>query len=584
MTQVDSQQRVGLSLFYQFLIRFGSLSFFMWWLLLALLAPLWGWYIWDMSETMVARADFMQSRGLIVSPSIEIFKTLGWREILGAGSLLGFLFYALPIAMVVSLFEALARSFSSRKVKWILRGMSLLWIFSPLGMAIRAFCSSILLCFLLGVLCMLVCFCLARLLELIHQKTNGSSFKRRVFVVILMMISVSHFLTHPVLHIAFQPQAYKNVNAMTLVRDWLLLNENSSHWVNSWYYNHTAIAMEREKITVFQPMIVGLVDIDEKVWLSRFRSFFAYHPKDHGTKIKFLHLKPNEPIKDYIEKDFVHFVAIGAHRYQQLQKEVESWPEISYAFFGTKPHPNIPQEVFYTPQNYYGKPYTRWGFRLKETPVLKRKDLLQDVGLNEFQSKANNHFKGGLAFLLTHPNYSIPLLILILTGALVILFRLMLLTSLINPWLVLLLSLLMSVYWIPGLKNNVLFWTSEGGLESKSPELRILALNELSMNPLPKKLSQLLNEEMSDDLRIAKWQVSCMAAIYKNNTDHEKQKALRWIQKVLDQYHDYPFGFRYKLIEAAVKMAPLYDRINKLSRSEKHIYVRWYAENYGLGI
>jgi hypothetical protein len=216
--------------------------------------------------------------------------------------------------------------------------------------------------------------------------------------------------------------------------------------------------------------------------------------------------------------------------------------------------------------------------------VLKRKEFLQDRGLNETQSNTNTHFKRGLGYLLSHPNYLLALLGLLLFGALVVLFRVMVLSSRVHLSLVFLVPLLMSYYWIPGLVQNFIFWTSDPGVSSESHELRILALNELVLKPDPKKLEPLVNQEISNDLRVAKWQVACMGTIYKYCNPELKAKAIEWLQEVLKGYHDYPFGFRYKMIESSSKIQPLYDKINKLSQDEKHIYVRWYAENFGLGI
>lgn len=556
----------------------------MWWLLLIFLAPLWGWYIWDMSEAMVEKAGFMRERGLTVSPSIEIFANLSWAQVLGAGSLLGFLFYALPIALVVSLFETLARSLRQKKFKWMMRLSGMLWVVTPLGMAVHAFVSSWLASFGIAAFCMLLCGALAKLFEAIKSWTQGTSLKTRILVLGLMLLCVIHFLTHPVLHIAFQPNAYAKVNAMTVVRDWLLLDQKSSHWVNSWYYNHTAIAMEREKITTFQPMVVGLIDINPKIWQKRLSSFFASRPKDHGQKIKFIQIKSKEAIEEYLKKDFVHFIAIGAGQYENMKNRVKSWPRYSYAFFGTNPIPYIPKEVYFTPQNFYGKAYTRLGYNLKETPVLKRKDFLQDVGVNQIQTDTNTHFKRGLGFLLSHPSYSLSLLFLLLSGALIVLFRLMILVGKANPWLMLAFPVLMSYYSIPGMIANIAFWTEEPGIESASNELRILALNELVLNPDCKKLQSVLKQDLAGDLRVAKWQVACMGTIYKSCSSDSKQKAVAWMKLILDHYHEFPFGFRYKIVEAAVKMRPLNERIHQHSKEEKHVYVRWYAENFGLGI
>ncbi len=551
----------------------------MWWLLLLSLSPLWGWYIFDMSEEMVARADFMLEQGLQVSPSIDIFRNLGWKEVLGVGSILGLLFYALPIALVLSLFESLARSFEQRKIKWIIRLLSMSWILTPLGSGILAFSESTFLSGLIVIVCMLLCFSCARFFESLAQKTTKVSWKIQIITIIMMLLCVSHFLTNPVLHLIVKKESYEKVNPMTIVRDWLLLDNKSSNWVNSWYYGHSPIAMEREKITVFQPMVVGLIDIDEKVWKRRLSSFFVTQKKDQGTKIKFIQLNHQQNIESFLNKEFVHFVAIGEQHYESFKEKVHYWPQYSYAFFGLKPSSNIPKELYVTPQNYYGK-----GYSLKETPVLKRKDFLQDNGVNVFQSETNTHFKRGLGFLLSHPNYLIALLTFLLGGALIVLFRVMLIVSMKRSYLILMFPILMSYFWVPGLKQNYIFWTSDPGINSNSNELRILALNDLVLNVDLKKLEPVLEQPISDDLRVAKWQVSCMGVIYLNGNAKLKAKAVKWLDQVLENYHNYPFGFRYKMIESMVKVDPHYEKINELCKVEKHVYTRWYAENFGIGI
>ena len=109
--------------------------------------------------------------------------------------------------------------------------------------------------------------------EWVSSKGKVVQAKHGIVVVAMMTLCVSHFLTHPVLKIATDPKSFEDADAMTLVRDWLLLNKQGENWVNSWYYNHSPLIMEKEMVTAFQPLVIGVVDLDQRYWRNRLLAF-----------------------------------------------------------------------------------------------------------------------------------------------------------------------------------------------------------------------------------------------------------------------------------------------------------------------
>ncbi len=585
MAQTDEKQSVGLSLFFNFFIKFGSLTFFLWWILLAVLSPLWGYYVWDLSDHILSKADYLENNQVLTSPAIDIFRNLSWSHILGVGSLLGFLFYALPLALILALAESIASSFQSNKIKWIIRILSLAWLFSPLGDVLLAFSGSFFMGLLLAILCLGLTIYLSKLLCFIKRHSCDASIKRVLIVSAIILFCVSHFLTHPVLHVAVNSKEYSQIDSMALVRDWLLLNEKGHNWVNSWYYNHTAIAMEKELITTFQPMVVGTIGINQVLWNRKFASFFTSLKGRRGQRIKFLKLSDSDNLRELLNKKHIDFLAVGDQLYSKLESRSKLWPKGSFSFFQSnlKKKLNL-SENYYTPQNFYGKKYFRWGYQFQETPILLRKDHIQDKGFNERQSTVLSRHKRGLGFMISSPSIIVSLLILILSGALFTLYRLMIFISYKQKWALLIFPIIMSPFWFHGLMSNINFWTNLNNETDPPYEIKILKYHKSARETNTELVNEILQGSISDDMRIGMWQVSNLGKSYPTNTPENKTKIESWLSKIIQDFDKFPFNFRYKIIEAVAHIPKLYPNIDAVCRHETHPYVRWYAEDCGFGL
>jgi len=496
---------------------------------------------------------------------------------------LGFLFFALPLAMVQALVEAIALTFKSRGCAWSFRLMGLVWVLTPLGQSIFSYASvwvSVLMIFLM-VMSTRGC---AYLFEKLQLKGQHHKWFNKGLVMVGMLLCLSPFLTHPVLHIAFKPKLYQEIDSMTLVRDWLLLNENGENWVNSWYYNFTAIAMERERITNFQPMVVALLDIDEAVWKNRLSAYFSTHKGQRMQYIKFIKVNEQEDFSEYINKGYVDFIAIGYQHKASSLARVAKCPVHSYAFFDPDPNAKIDDQHDITPKNFFGTKYERWGYIYQKTPLLLRKDEIQDEGYDYAQTKVLQRNKKALGKILSSPFTLGALLLVLLGGALIVLYHLLLFLLKLNPMLPSVIFMMVTPIWFPRLTSNCKFWTSLEVQNPKAKELIILQLNQLYAKPNAAGLEQILTQPMSSDMRIAMWQVACMGKGYSKSSREVKVEIVRWMNTVMTNYANYPFNFRYKIIEAAAQIPTLIESLDQLCKSEKHPYVRWYAESYGYGV
>ena len=181
--------------------------------------------------------------------------------------------------------------------------------------------------------------------------------------------------------------------------------------------------------------------------------------------------------------------------------------------------------------------------------MLLRKDEIQDRGFDADESAVMLHHKRGLGKILSDPSLSGGLLFLILSGALYMLFRLMMAIFNFKKVLVVLFPLLTSPYWGEGILNNIRFWSADPS-DKDVVEYRILNLHRMTRHKNPALLDEVLESSLSADPRLGMWQVVYLGANYRKGKPEQKKKIEVWLKKVLEQYETFPFNFRYKIIES----------------------------------
>ena len=565
--------------------RLGILTFLLWWAGLILLAPLWGSHIWELREQILARADFQQSMGLSISPSIELFQNLSWSQVFGVGSLLGFLFLALPLAMVMALIESLALSVRSIKWRWGIKLVGQLWFFTPLGETLSAFTSSMVWTIFAWVSLFGLTLGISKIVEMVRRHLPKLRMKVLLLVCFALSLSVSHWISHPIWHMVFYSKQYENIDAMTLVRDWFLLDENGDNWVNDWYYNHTVFPMEKERITHFQPMLIGVMDVDSS-WNRHLLTFSTDKKGWRGQRTHLIPLMTDHEWDLWLGKGLLDIVAVDSKHLTELADRAKKCPEGSVIFLGPLKTAKINGLVQISKiSEFYGGVYERWGYRLKHTPVVDRKDQIQDHGFDLLQSQVMNRHKRALGGLLSSPVLLTSTLALMMLSFLWFLIQITLCLVQKNRLILWAIIVLSSPFWLSGLMQNSSFWKDQVNDTQNSTERKLLRYHRSFVKIDHQLTHEVLNQTLNQDRRLAMWQVACLGAAYHATKDRSiRSKITEWMKVALKSYPDYPFNMRYKLIEAASAMPELLDLLDQVCREEKHPYVRYYAEGYGLGV
>jgi hypothetical protein len=234
-------------------LLFGAVSFFCYVTLLLLLGPIWGWHLFDMGEWVGARAEYLRLKGGQPHSVLSVFGECGIAEVYQSGALLGFLFLAWPWALWLGLLESLIFGIKSRTSRWLGRVVGVLVAWLALGDLIWPFASttpSLIWAMLLS----LAIPALASKCFTVFRNGGLEPITSRPWLLVILMIPF--FLSaviHPVWDYWLRPHRFEGLLPGTVIRDMLLLNRDGEHWFNNWYYDHSPLLMERERVTHFSP-------------------------------------------------------------------------------------------------------------------------------------------------------------------------------------------------------------------------------------------------------------------------------------------------------------------------------------------
>jgi hypothetical protein len=564
-------------------VLLGTVFLWLWVGLGLLLAPIYGWHLWAMGEIITERATLLQSSGQTAHPILSLYTQLSSWDIGKAGALLGMMFLAWPWALALAIQETLASAISATWARFTLRTGTLtlisFWLWPELEPFLWehwmwGYTISILVFFP-----PLLTWMLASVAGTKIQLTRA----RRYLACALVFGFVLALGSHPVWSLWTHPEQSAGLNKIPLIRDFLLLDEQGNDWVNEWYYGSSPLLMERERVTSFQPMMVGFFGVKLDSWRPLFIYCFREHDPRFRRDISFLPLELDDDPEVLMRRGVIDYLALAP----AFRNHLKTWdlPKGSYGVYheglrSLDPYfvANGDQAPFeYDRQNYYQKvgKYT-------ESPLTIRFKPLQKMGffpdmMKAFQSSKLRFFKvmkegkGVWAFA--------TLILLGMAATLIIslqwLIRIRFLWVLVILWLG-------SMSWL----DRYQFWVHEVAHAPHSDQQTIwttlIQWHQRAIAKNKSDIENLLTSDFSEDSRIFMLQVSVLGRGFETLDQDQKKLAQKEIDHVLLKYHDSSLNVRYKMIDAFAHLAACRIPLKVLLRDERHPYVHWYAADRGI--
>ncbi len=549
-------------------LHFGAVSFFCYVTLLLLLGPIWGWHLYDMGEWVSARAEYLRLHGGQPHRALTVFREFGIAEVYQSGALLGFLFLAWPWALWLGLLESSIFGIKSRTSRWFGRIVGVLVAWLALGDLIWPFASttpSLIWAMLLSLAIPALgskCFTVFR---------NGGleSVKRRPW---LLVISMTPFVLsaaiHPVWDYWLRPHRFEGLLSGTVIRDMLLLNRDGEHWFNTWYYDHSPLLMERERVTQFQPMTVATCGVGDH-WLRLLTSDVEPQP------IFTFELKGDlHEARVDLENGHLDHLVLSRSFWEESKLDVRDFPDGALTVLSYDVWPEANGVWQFDREIYFLKNADGGGSVLQ-----RRLGLLRQQGYDAYQSEAVYKAKRGLFFLLSNPAYMIPIATVFISGVLYwVIFLLGFLGK--RPLGVLLVVAVVAI-WLYGSDplEKVSYWRGE---QECSYE-RIRLLHHMATRFSLDDVEEIMGEPFPKDMRLLMLSVSILGRGM-NKVSDPNQLALidLRVAELLDNYHSYPLNLRYKIVEAFSSHPKWKLKMEEFCLGETHPYVAWYMSRCGL--
>ena len=394
-------------------------------------------------------------------------------------------------------------------------------------------------------------------------------------------------LFHPVWDLFLSPRHFPDLEKkygegtsssirLTTARDWFLLNEKGQHWLNSWYYDSAPILMERDRVTVFQPMVVALVGPELKAWKDWLGVHFSSPNTPWSQPIFFLEASEPSELDSPLFKDEVDYVILDS---SLADKDLSHlWPKDSYCYFhrgiwkeadGQLRHD---QNTFRADKELFSDGY------FFHTPLIKRRDLIRKQGLDPEQTKLTTHYKTLLFQILSQPVWMGSLGLFGGLGFLICLAWVIspfaAKRSYLLPAIGIILSILQPGMWKDSLQYRLLndennFWDQH----------EILKVASFTLNASDVKLILSQPETTDARLRMLRW--LAIGRAYPKMPQDIKLEIVKKLSPDVENYSKIPFNLRYKLLDACAKILPLHGALKKFVSEEEHPYVRWYARDKG---
>lgn len=566
-------------------------------------AWVWGESLEPMVQQILERAEFLRGAGVSLSPSISAFGNTGWVDRWGVGSLYSAFAFAPGFGLLYALMEQTVRRVKSTFVRLRLR--LLLWILLSslwLGVA-RHFSDSILL-LTAGVLFnILSSYLLGETLKLIKGLALRFDKRARVWGLINMALLVLPLALHPAWHMLLWPEGYQGVDREALARDWILLDERGEHPINSWYYHFSPLAAERERVTVFQPPVIGWTEVGPEHWeepLSRFVQRYGENGDwtTHPYPMKYLELFDAAAAVEALRRGHIDlWITTEEHvrRNEMNLRGVSRLAVVSHSpeLYGA-PEAN-PNAVSINASNWEGAPL--WWSRgqnlqVISNPLLERVMELRDQGYSEGQNRWYRRFRTWLTVDVSRGMVGWMLPMLVLLGAACHGYRILGALCLRSVWPGLLLAALLLADRAPTVWRYASDWSDllgnspSAGSRASIRDMAALCgdLDHSLRTKAPldtRKIRELLREPLSPDRRLAMREIDVFgrALRFESLEKDLRNELINRLTLCAERYASEPFNWRYKLLDAMAWVPELRSLAIRLARDEKHLYVRWYAEN-----
>lgn len=551
-------------------LHFCAVSFFCYVALLLLLAPLWGWHLYGMADWVLARAHYLEQNGGQPHSALSVFRDLSAAQVFKSGALLGFLFLAWPWAIWLGLLESILKAVRSKKLRWFGRCVGVIVAWLVIGDLILSFAvSTSFLAWAILVslfLPLIASECINRI------KNRGlDAVQRKLWLIAPMMLLL--FLSaaiHPVWDCWLRPQRFEGLVIGTVIRDMLLLNRDGEHWFNNWYYDHSPLLMERERLTQFQPMTVATFGVDRK-WHRFLKSGLG------GQRVFFFEHKGSiqQAIADAKSRYLDHLVFARSF-WENLELKVNDFPAGAVTVLSHSPWPEN-NEVWqvHLKKEFYS---SAGGQR---SPLVRGSIDMRNHGYSMSQSDAVDKGKRGLLFLLSDPISMMTLSMAFIGGGLYLLF--ILIANLCRRPVGCCFVVASVVYFFVcnDFINKLSYWQGDSSCDHE----QIRRLHHMAIRSSVKDVIDVIEKPFPEDMRQLMLTVSVLGrGMHLLSDANQIFRMDQKVEELLSSYQGYPLNLRYKIIDAFA-VHPMWRRRLEVScRGEGHPYVTWYMSRYGLGL
>lgn len=566
-----------------FLYHFFLHTLLFWGIGFFLLSWFWGEHVHEMAKVINSRSEYLQSLGIQTSLSLKVFHHLNFTHQWGVGSLYSFFFLNFPFALLFALQESTLIFIPKNKHKWGIRicfFLIITFIFHPFfsSFSNKTFSYS---CFLF--LLFITPILISHILYQIHTHTQLFNAKKHSFIALFtIVLCLSPYITHPVWHIIFKPKTYSEINSKTLIRDWFLLNENGENQINEWYYQNSPIASESERVTIFQPLLVGTFQLNLNTWKKELLWGFSQPIKGHpGQRIRFIKFNSFEEAHANLKKGLIDYLCLdskdGQHTLKTLKENELNNSTYGYFTQSSKKSLGISNEFNYS--NFLGQEIY-WGEQsISSSPLMRRVNELRTNKYNLKREVNVRYFKKFIGSFFSNSKLSSFLILGLGLSLAALCLRLFSTFSKSLPTLYLFFVALVLWRISPVIAQNFNYW-------NQSPEStysKIFHYHQQSIKYNENSLKNILKTPIPEDRRLAMWVIQIIGSSYQQTTEPLKLEIKKRLFSLKENYHKQPVNFRYKYIEALAQIPDCYPVLETLLKEEKHLYIRWYAEKYGFG-
>lgn len=570
--------------------------------LVLLWAPIYGHHLHSMAELILERAALLDRADLKPHPVLAFYQDLPFWDVYKAGALLAAMFFVPPIALALSVAEVLGRSRASCAWLWLCRALGLVGSAFLWGDFLLPFVWTksqglwVLLSY--GLFVGLVLDGLIQRTSTKPQPQDEPKAKlnlwekvARACCFLSLATLLLGILSSPVWDLWLRPSLldYREkgeeaqLNRFTLIRDLCFLDERGENVLNSWYYGSSPYLMERERITSFQPMMVGVLGVNLELWERHFRHGFAGDRFGSVQPIAFIPVQEDDPLEHWLRRGVLDFVALGPphHALKSSEPELENAMMLFDAQGSGEGLIHL-GNVYRKVNGYHETPLT-----LRKQFLIKEMGLVPSL-LPSFES-GRRFFKGTLSNGTTLSAFAILLGLGLLAW-----------TSVLWPFMErrILISGCCFLFCLTAFdwQDRLAYWTCS----EKSVSGRIIEMHKIARSFDVKSVMPLLDSSSGnailnvssnstptphsvwlEDRRLLMLSLSALGRNHQS-LDRESQVQVRQkCEQLMERYQHEPLNLRYKLFDAFGALPSFRPMLQEALLKETHPYVWWYAGQQG---